>query len=291
MKARYAIVVLALAFIVLSFADITAFIDGSRQGIMLFGTAVLPVLFPFFFISGLIIQSGIFNRKSSALSVFLVGVLSGYPTTAKMLGELYERGDITRNQAIKISTYTSMPSPVFIIATVGTGLYVDTKLGVLMFVAILAGMLLNGFIYRKTNFQNEKVSVEATISAETQPSVAEMVSTSLFSAIQGILAVGGMIVIFFIAVNQVDAVFSLGSVGQVLLASTLEMTNGVFLATGMNPLIAVGILAFGGLCVALQGMIFFKSFKMPIWFYLLYKMTHTLLSVGIFLIMSMIVLP
>jgi len=113
--------------------------------------------------------------------------------------------------------------------------------------------------------------------------IAEAVSKSLYSAIQNIFAVGGLIVVFFIAASLIG--------GGVLVSGILEMANGVFQASAAAPaslVIPCAIVSFGGLCVAMQAFVFFGAFSMPLWFYLLYKVTHTILSVVFCLILCAI---
>jgi len=97
------------------------------------------------------------------------------------------------------------------------------------------------------------------------------------------MAVGGLIIIFFIAA----APFGVG------IASVLEMTTGVFrlshLSTECTSLALTAIVSFGGLCVAMQGFVFLKSFQMPVWFYFLYKTTHTLFAVAICAVLIILV--
>ena len=291
-------------FVFLMFYDINSFIDASRRGFLLFTTNVLPILFPFFFLTSFMTFSGIFSGTPRLLSVvtsklykvdgkaapvLLLSLVGGFPTSARMLSELYERGELSRTDAIKISTFTSTTSPIFIIGTVGVALYGNVQLGVIIFVATVMGALMNGLLYRNLSFKEDIIhehtkSHHATTS--NQQDISTAISNALTSSIQSILSVGGLIVIFFILGNQLDVLLNLSPVFDAALSSLLEMTVGVFKASSITPqsLIPVAILSFGGLCVGLQGMLFFRKFHMPLWFYLLYKVTHMLLSIGVAII-------
>ena len=287
-----------------------AFVDNARRGMLLFGNNVLPILFPFFFISSLLIELDIFKsrRVASTLSrnngtgwgarvgVTLISFLSGSPTGARMLSRLYERGEITRAQAIKTATYTSTTSPIFIIATVGAALYGDVRLGIIIFAAHILGALINGLVYnaggllRRFTSGNDKKSMSLQGEAEAIPRqgqqslcISDAISKSLYSSAQNIMAVGGLIVIFFIAAAPFGMVF----------ASILEITTGIFLASEssvQSVIIPCAIVSFGGLCVAMQSFVFLKSFQMPVWFYFLYKATHTFFAVAICTMLTFILL-
>lgn len=276
-----------IGFIALAFADINGFVDAGRRGLLLFGRNVAPVLFPFFFVSGLLVELDFFSgfkKFGQAAPIFALSLLSGYPTGARLLGELYNRGELTRTQAIKIATYTSTCSPIFIIATLGACFYQSVTIGVLVFLAHSLGALVNGLVYRKARFTDCGARVTSSSALLTTNDISEAISKSLYSAIQNILAVGGLIVVFFVVTNMIG--------GGLLVSGLLEMTNGVYQASIAAPkslILPTAIVSFGGLCVCMQGFVFMSSFRMPFWFYLLYKVTHTIFAVAICLLLSVIV--
>lgn len=276
-------VLCCIGFIALAFADINGFVDAGRRGVLLFGRNVMPVLFPFFFVSGFLVEIGFFSgfkKFGKAVPIFALSLLSGYPTGARLLSDLYNRGELKREEAIKIATYTSTCSPIFIIATLGVCFYQSISAGVLVFAAHSLGAVLNGMVYRKMNFADTM-----PLSMRVPPHLLEeefstAISKSLYSAIQNIFAVGGLIVMFFIVTNMIG--------GGILVSGLLEMTNGIFIASTTMPkslVLPCAIVSFGGLCVAMQGFVFMSSFRMPFWFYLLYKVTHTIFAVIICLIL------
>lgn len=310
MAKRFLAVCACTGFIALAFVDINGFVDAGRRGVLLFGRNVMPILFPFFFMSGFLVEVGFFSgfkKFGKAAPIFALSLLSGYPTGARLLGDLYKRGEVSRAQAIRIATYTSTCSPIFIIATVGACFYQSISVGALIFTAHVLGAVLNGVVYCRMNFKEAQASADKNCfasstntsnnvylrdeSRSTEQShlqaaansydISTAISNSLYSAIQSILAVGGLIIIFFIASNLAG--------GGVFVSSLLEMTNGVYMASTFAPhslVIPCAIVSFGGLCVTMQGFVFMSSFRMPFWFYLLYKVTHTVFAVIICLILA-----
>jgi len=302
------VVVICILFALLAFSDVAGFVTNARGGLLLFGNNVLPVLFPFFFISSLLVELDLFKcRRAQGIGIVAISFLSGYPTGARMLAELYTRGEITREKAIKTATYTSVASPIFIIATVGTAMYGDVRLGVIIFAAHVAGALVNGLLYTRGAAPGILSFVagvcgtraacarprpcghvlDASATASSTPGAAprremttglsDSISRALYSSVQNIMAVGGLIVIFFIASAPLATP----------IAAVLEMTTGVFRAseTGLGGIwravIPCLIVSFGGFCVAMQAFVFLKEFKMPVWFYFLYKVTHAVIAAGV----------
>ena len=314
------IAILCITFIVLAFLDINAFIGGGRAGFQMFYMNVLPVLFPFFFVTSMLTEIGFFNFRPR-LGVFCLSLVGGYPTSARMLAELHERGEMSQQAAIHTATFTSTASPIFVI-TMGATIFGSVTFGVLVFIAMVVGALLNGFLYRgwlthslcthrsnttqiATDEKDSTVLGDMYLSAcvhkkrvatpqassTAELSIGDAFPRALQSAITSIMSVGGLIVLFFIVGNQIDALLGLGGAADVVLSGTLEMTAGVFRLgeLGADLVIAfiacVAILSFGGLCVAMQGFLFLKRIGMSFRFYLLYKVTHTILSVGIGLLL------
>ena len=274
-----------LVFLAIAFRDTGAFAENARAGLMLFGLNVLPVLFPFFFVSGLIVELDLFtNKRFARAGVVLISLLAGYPTSARMLSQLYTRNYLDSVAAFQMSTYTSTVSPIFVIATVGSSLYGDARLGILIYVAHVAGAGLNGLLWvsawGKAGGRGRRVDSAASFTGArrvpTNADVPEAISAALGSAVQNVLAVGGLVIIFFIA----SAPLGVGA------AAILELTTGLWRAEAVTrgvwrAVVPCAIVSFGGLCIAMQGFVFAKTFGMPAWFYFSYKITHAAFAVGV----------
>ena len=312
---KYLVLFACMVFIFICFYDVQGFVSSGRQGLSIFYLNVLPVLFPFFFVTSMLVQCGLFtntpafmsksmhalyNTDGKAAPVLLLSLLGGFPTGARLISDLYDQNEISRNDAIKIATFTSTTSPIFVIATVGAVLLGSVKLGVVIFVAIVAGALLNGLIYRQVRF-NDSISKDspssttATKAHQNQPrSLPDAFVNSLTSAMSAILSIGGIIVIFFIIGNQISSLLNLSATANAILLGVLEMTTAVFATSSLSlhdlaQVVAyTAVLSFGGLCIAVQGFIYFNKFNMPFWFYILYKITHMMLSVFCILIIFVI---
>ena len=86
------------------------YINSAFNGILIWAKAVLPALFPFFFITKLLTELGgvkilansmhkfmqkVFHVNGIGSYVFLTSIMSGYPVGAKITSELYEKQMIT----------------------------------------------------------------------------------------------------------------------------------------------------------------------------------------------------
>jgi len=251
-----------------------------------FAMNVLPVLFPFFFITGLLVELDLFkHKKLQKVGIVSLSFLAGSPTSSRILSQLYTRGEISRGEAIRTATYTSTTSSIFIIATLGSALYGDVRIGIVIFAAHILGAVVNGVLFihipssLRAKRSNPKFISHPHPSKEGNNNtieIGEAVSRALNSAVSNIFAVGGLVVVFFIVSHGLP----------IAAAGVLEMTTGVFRAEAVTQgfwraIIACAIVSFGGLCVAMQSFVFLRTFEMPVWFYFLYKTTHTIFSVAI----------
>ena len=103
------------------------------SSLKMWATVLIPSLFPYLVISKYIVQNGfpnlfnplkkliskIFNIKSSSAEVFLCSLLCGYPCGAICASDIYEKGEISKSEAMRLMCFTNGASPVFLICAVG----------------------------------------------------------------------------------------------------------------------------------------------------------------------------
>ena len=126
--------------------------EGVRKGIELSVNKLIPSLFPFMVISEITVAtsackpllkifakplSKIFNISTEGALPFLLGMLFGFPIGIKTAISLYESGKIDRSELIRLSLFTSIPSPAFFISAVGEGLFGSTMLGLTLYLIAL----------------------------------------------------------------------------------------------------------------------------------------------------------
>lgn len=239
------------------------FLEAGQDGLRLIATAVLPVLFPFFVLTTLILN---LTKTAQPWLVALLSYFSGYPNGARLTQNLYLQNRINLSQAKNLSIITSTPSPVFVIATAGTVFLHDVKLGCVIFLCAVISALLNGWLW-----QTKSTSSPNLITAKpyaTLPSFFQSFSDALSSATTAIINVCGVILFFYIGTRLLDL--------APVLAGLFEMTTGVARTT--NPFLIQFFVTFGGLSVGMQQQIFMQSFQIKFRTYLAYKTTHAILA-------------
>ncbi len=141
----------------------TTNLPSAKNGLILWATAVVPSLFPFFVATELLSHTNIisilgkyftpimrplFGVPGEASFAFLMGLISGYPVGAKIVSNFKENGICTKEEAERMLAFTNNSGPLFIIGTVGISLLGNSKVGSLLFVThvlscITVGILLN----------------------------------------------------------------------------------------------------------------------------------------------------
>ena len=150
----FIILILLIAIVV----NPAVYITSCLNGLVVWVTVVLPALLPFMFFTKTLTELGvadilatkfklfpkIFKVPSVAIYVFVLSILSGYPVGAKIVADLYENGSITKEEAYKITTFTSNSGPMFILGSVGIGMLASKKLGIIILISHILGALING---------------------------------------------------------------------------------------------------------------------------------------------------
>ncbi|MBR6106792.1 MAG: hypothetical protein IKQ39_02170 [Oscillospiraceae bacterium] len=208
--------------------------------------------------------AGLYRMPPAVFGIFLVSQLAGYPVGAMLLKQAAARGDISEQDAARLTCVCFGGGPAFLIGLAGKQYLGSTAHGVCIMLCCIAANLTVGLFLRPKTAAGCAVPHEAEVSAAqmlTQAASAAMRSMCaicaavlLFGVLQCVLeicggmrlltALGGLAGIHpqtvravagaFADVTQLEAVFCCGLPEHVLL-----------------PLSA-GLLSFGGCCVMLQ---------------------------------------
>lgn len=162
-KKQIFITIFLLTFSLLFVINSSKYISVTIDGILLYGTKILPTLLPFFFVTKVLsnfnfiyavcnqfsfLTKLLFNTKAISSYIFFMSIISGYPVGAKLTTEFYENKIIDKNDAQKILSFCSTSGPLFIIGTVGVGFFYNQFLGIIIFLIHVISSILNGIIYR-----------------------------------------------------------------------------------------------------------------------------------------------
>lgn len=269
----------------------------AKSGLALWANSVVPSLLPFFIATELLgytnvisvlgkllnkFMRPIFNVPGEGAFPFIMGIISGYPMGAKIVSNFKKQGICTNEEAERLIAFTNNSGPLFIIGTVGIGLFKDTKTGILLFITHILACLTVGFIFRWWKSGRKKRSSKSetlpnnTTERVSLSNLGEILARSIMSAINTVLLIGGFIVLFSVIISILEnsGIISIisnfikpilnvmhipTSYADGIITGIIELTNGVCNIASIpnksistNIIICAFLLGFGGISITLQ---------------------------------------
>ncbi len=257
---------------------------------------VIPSLFPFFIVSGILtagsftktvakwlspIMKPAFGVSGAGALPLVIGIVSGYPMGASVTAELYRSGAITRREAMRLLPFSNNSGPLFIIGAVGTAMLGDPYVGVLLYSVHIVCALWVGICFRFYRGSEQHYGKTTVKKATSAISFSQIMANSVHT----MLLVCGFIIFFAVITACITPLMSnLPKSFFLFVNSILEVTNGAFAITHA-PLSSRLILSFlsaaigfGGICVMMQVSGIITPVGLSIKTYAIGKILHGLLS-------------
>ena len=235
-------------------------LTGAQAGVSLCLKTVVPSLFPFFVLSGLLIGSwGTDFRLPRCLSGLLPGmtdrmpalvlpaILGGYPVGAQAVCQAWRSGTLSKEEAQRLLAFSSNAGPAFLFGMVGR-LFPQPWMVWLIWEIHLLGAL----------FAARCISLPTTSQAgSVVPSKASC--DPVREGVRTMAVVCGWIVLFRTLIAFLDrwVLFAVPPTVRVLVIGLLELSNGCLELRRISDvtvrfLVCGCLLAAGGLCVSVQ---------------------------------------
>lgn len=261
--------------------------SGAKEGLTLWFYTVLPALLPFMILSGFMRKEKItepLNRLfGPLLSVFfaipyrlcypvVIGFLSGFPIGAKITGQMYLDGEISKEEAEYLLSFCNNASPMFLIGFVGVEC-LHLRVPVEIFVFILFSAWLTSLFFRRkyhiVRFREKnkrgnqawstgKEKRQAFSGGKGRVGVVEALDESIMDSFATMTRIGGYILLFSILIRAILDFVPVDHSLKYILIGVLEITTGgkVFSGISLVPWlkysIFVGLCAFGGISSLFQ---------------------------------------
>lgn len=312
------IVSIALLFLLLLFPALS--VQGAAGGLLLWFNIVLPTLSPFMICTQMVVSLGgtnllirpvypilhaLFGLSTSGTFVLFCGMLCGYPLGAKMCADFLLQGKISRTEASYLLSICNHPSPMFLLGYCMGQLKMAVSPGVLLTCLYLPLLPLSILSRRFYDFRPRRTAGSLRLfacggsptdgdtidsgSASLPPSMEEV----LLSTAETMVIIGGYIMLFSILAVWILQIRGLPPVLSACLNGAAEITTGIHrLCTVLPPQKAVfpviAAVAFGGFSGIFQTKSVIKNAGLSIRHYLFWKIIHTLLACGIFILLSVL---
>lgn len=272
----------AMAALTTASAEVIA---SCRAALKLCSELIIPSLFPFFVLSGLLGRLGfpgylgallspmaarLFGVSGAGVSALFVGLTGGYPTGAVYIAQLRRDGVISAGEAGKLLAFCNNSGPAFIIGAVGAGVFGSARAGLLLYLAHIAAAVATGLLLR-----GEKTAAAPGRPAPPPepPPFSRALTESVRQAVISVLNVCGFVVCFTVFAGLLDAngffPARSGALAELcgaelhftraLLTGFLELGSGAaalrsLAATPANLALAAWLLGWGGISVHFQTM-------------------------------------
>lgn len=254
-------------------------IDSARYALRLCAELIIPSLFPFFVVSGLLNRLGFSARLAGRLSrpaarlygisgagatALFMGLIGGYPLGAAYIADMRRQGLISAEEGERLMGFCNNSGPAFLIGSIGAGVFGSARLGLGLYIIHILSALITGLFFRGSG----RYKAQLPHLPESRGSA---LIDSVRQAAQSILSVCGFIVCFCVIIGLMDAggYFSLFAgrlaaltglelhSARALLSGVLELGSGIGAMRGLSPspvnlAIAAGIVGWGGVSVHFQ---------------------------------------
>lgn len=250
------ILVILMTLLILYLINSKMIIDSVIDYSILFLTKLFPVTFLFFVFSSLLIDYGLIqlfqyylNINTSNLYVFLISLISGFPSGAKYTKELLEAQLIDSDDANRIIMYSHFPNPLFVLGSV----YFVLKDQGLCLKILLAIIFSNFIIYLFTKKSKKRIANNYQVPNDFSSVLVKAVK----SAFGTILLIYGTSLFFHLIAAIITKYVVLDANLFVFVNGFFDLTKGVFSTVLINnklirALYILFFISFGGISIHMQ---------------------------------------
>lgn len=278
-------IVVVIFFTILIFRNYPIVRDNIILSCELFLNRIFPSLFPMFIISSILINlnfilyinlifkdflAKLFKINANCGYIFLMSIISGCPSNAKIAKEMYDDGLISESDVQKIILFTHFANPLFIISMVKNYPY-------LVLLAHYLSNVIIGIIIRN---KYPTSSIKASKVNKSVP-LGEILTSAINSAMSTLMFILGTIVTFYIITSIINTPFT---------NLIMEMSQGlkyletIALSIKAKTILAGCLLSFGGICIHFQVYGILNKLKVRYLPYLLCRLLHAFLTATILFI-------
>lgn len=244
--------------------------EGARYGLLLWYISVVPALFPFMVLSGLITSGGgvqmimtpvhvLLHRlipiSKNGCYVLVSGLLCGYPMGAKTCADFVREGRITAQEGRFLMAICNHPSPMFLLGYVYP--FFAEQIGAwVLLTAVYGPVAVLAMAAKRVYFRGENRAAreEASRTPEGRESAAAPALTAdeaILSSADILIKIGGCLMLFSIAIVLLRRAVFLPVPFRLALIGAMEMTTGIrelaaSLPFPLSGAASMAALTFGG---------------------------------------------
>lgn len=239
-------------------------------GLNLWFQKMIPSLFPFMVLSGILIRMDLTDRfvsllrplltpvfmvNTDCLYVIIIGFLCGFPMGAVAVTDLYKKGRLSVTEGEFLLSFCNNIGPVYFIS------FALPIMGNPPLLPCLFGMygipLLYGIVLRHTRYRyhlsasTRKTPDLCQASYEKEASLLAVLDESVTASLYSITKLGGYMILFQI-LNVYPSLFFRQGLYPGIAQGLLEISGGLSMLQDTSPCISLILLVFCGLCCLAQ---------------------------------------
>ena len=259
----------------------------------IFNNKIFPSLFPFFILSELLINYGfiefssilfkplmkLFKINSNCSFIFVMSMISGFPSSAKYTKDLYDKKYINSLEATKVLTFTHFSNPLFILGFIS--LILNKKIGLYILIIHYLTNIIIGLIFRK--IIKTDINTNNKINNNYQ-SFSNVLSNSIINGFKTLFLILGTMIVFLTITNLINKYIGLNPLLKGIFNGMLEMTGGINTISNLNISLKIKstligmILSFGGISVHMQIKSIISNTNIKYYPYLVARILHSALT-------------
>ncbi len=271
------IVVLTFITLILVLLNKNLVSDSILSSLYIWYNTLVPSMFPMIILSDILITyntnilpnfitkyiSKIFNISNNAVIIFILSLISGFPTNAIIIKKALSTSTITKEEANHLLLFCNFASPLFILQTLGVFYLKNTTLSIIILISHILSNIIIGIIYRNNNHPNNNYIIEPTKSQ----SFGDVLSSSIYKSVNSLLVIAGTVTLFLILTTLITHIFNLNTYLSLFIRSLLEMTMSLSYLSNLNindtlkVVLSSIIISFSGLSIHLQVISSFEDIK------------------------------
>lgn len=225
-----------------------------------------------------------FLLKKETSFVFILSIISGFPSNSKYIKSLLDKNIINLKEANKLLMFTHFSNPLFIIESIGVTFLQNKKIGILILLVHYFSNIIIGLLTRKYYVS---IDSELAIKKHEKTSFITCLTNSIYNTLKILFLLYGIITFFMIITTILKENFPVNPLLNNFLCGLLEMTQGIYYIGSTNlslPLkasIITFFLSFGGFSIHMQVFSILKDYKLKYFDYFLARISHALISSSI----------
>lgn len=277
-------------------------LEYASAGLRLWLTKMVPVLLPFMILSGIMIRMDLtenfvrlvhpllhllYGTSKNGSYTIVMGFLCGFPMGARIIGELYGSGRLSKEESARLLCFCNNIGPIYFLSYVVPTL--DIRHPLIPFLIMYGIPLLYGIaLMRIVPIKRRTASALSDLKEDVRPdrmTLPAAIDASVVSGLIGIARLGGYMIFFnllniaFVPFRHTDAAL------LKIYRCVLEITSGIDYSGQSLFYPILILLPFGGLSCIAQTYSMICHTDLPLKPYVLHKVIQTLLTALCYLVL------